>query len=151
MKIKKNFIWILFIVILIIGIVVYFQKNLEQQKPKEELTQSFLEQKIECSKIEIPNDLNNYGEVFYSPVKDTCIIAGSRVENRPEGALYRYAIFDYFKQSLLSDYFLYLDTSIKSYKEVNEIYDNVRSYLRGEEELKYTINETNFVYKTLNL
>jgi len=71
-------------------------------------------------------------EVFYSPVKNSCLYAVSAQQDK--GGFYAaFIIWDYFTGQMI----MYRDTTVTKEQNISDMYQNARRYLKGEEELKF--------------
>jgi hypothetical protein len=123
------------------------QERIEIEKKKQEIqnAQYLFEMREKCAKsqknINTPYEIF-YSEIFYSPIKNTCVVAEKGMFK--SGKYLMYFIFDYldYEQST-TQYFFYQNTIEIENPKAYAMFNNVKGYLKGEEELKYDEVEWN--------
>jgi len=116
------------------------QERIEIERKKQEIqnSQYIFEMREKCAKYQknIDNPYDKiYSEIFYSPVKNTCVVAETGYVQ--SGKYLIYLIFDYLDYEASSEeYFFYQNTTEKE-NHAYDMFNNVKQYLKGEEDLKY--------------
>lgn len=140
----------IYIAILIMSVIIayYFGQSNNGQVVKSTPTplsvnQNAFEMKAKCAtykeKIETKMQSTmwssyNIDDVFYSPIKNSCLYAVTALQSNRDNPYGAYIIWDYLTDNML----FYRDTSLSKGQDIKAIYDNAKGYLMGSESLKYS-------------
>ena len=147
-----------FIIPLIIVIVAVFIVGNTAQKENtsnltiennESDTQRVFEAKEECSSYESnirskmkETSWSSYtlDEIFYSPVKNSCLYSIIAKQEKRQSPYTAFIIWDYFTDEMI----LYRDTTLTNNQNLLDIYENAQLYLKGQAQFKYTEEDWKF-------
>jgi len=78
-------------------------------------------------------------EIFYSPIKKSCLYAVTALQTDRAAPYTAFIIWDYYSSEMI----FYRDTSLAGTAALSGMYQNARAYLKNEDTLQYPMEKWN--------